>query len=206
MATETNGAPPAAAETPASATSSTAPAPVATPAAPAPAPAQANPPKLSNAELKAKQKAEKAARRAQAKEAKVAVAPPPAAAAQQQEGGKGGKQPSKGGKQDGGSNQEQQSTVQRTGQPPRRPSMGGKRPSLVAGAEQDPRAAIPECFSHIPMAKRIPTSQAHKDVHPAVLALGQQMATFTVRDSITRLKYMLLAFRKVSPPPPISSA
>ncbi|KAH8909030.1 nagb/rpia/CoA transferase-like protein [Coniochaeta sp. PMI_546] len=47
------------------------------------------------------------------------------------------------------------------------------------------------------MAKRIATSQAHKDVHPAVLALGQQMATFTIRDSITRLKYMLLAFRKV---------
>lgn len=47
------------------------------------------------------------------------------------------------------------------------------------------------------MAKRIATSQAHKDVHPAVLALGQQMATFTIRDSIARLKYMLLAFRKV---------
>jgi translation initiation factor eIF-2B subunit delta len=75
--------------------------------------------------------------------------------------------------------------------------MAGKRPSVVASGEEDPRASIPECFSHIPMAKRIPTSQAHKDVYPAVLALGQQMATFTVRDSITRLKYMLLAFRKV---------
>ncbi|KAB5575748.1 hypothetical protein GE09DRAFT_991058 [Coniochaeta sp. 2T2.1] len=74
---------------------------------------------------------------------------------------------------------------------------GGRRPSLAPSGEQDPRAAIPECFSHIPMAKRIATSQAHKDVHPAVLVLGQQMATFTVRDSITRLKYMLLAFRKV---------
>lgn len=30
-----------------------------------------------------------------------------------------------------------------------------------------------------------------------MLALGQQMATFTIRDSIARLKYMLLAFRKV---------
>jgi hypothetical protein len=75
--------------------------------------------------------------------------------------------------------------------------LGGRRPSIAARAEADPRASIPECFSHLPMAKRIPTSQAHKDVHPAVLALGQQMATFTVRDSITRLKYMLLAFRKV---------
>jgi translation initiation factor eIF-2B subunit delta len=190
MATEANGAPPPApGESPAPAASTTAPAPAATEAA------SANQPKLSNAELKAKQKAEKAARRAAQKEAKVAVAPPAAAGAQQ-DGNKGGKQPSKGGKQDS-SNQEQQSTAQRPGQPPRRPSMASKRPSLLAGGEQDLRAAIPECFSHIPMAKRIPTSQAHKDVHSAVLVLGQQMATFTVRDSITRLKYMLLAFRKV---------
>lgn len=201
MATEANGAPPApAAESPAPATApSTSSTAAPAPAAPAAAPAPANTPKLSNAELKAKQKAEKAARRAAQKEAKVAVAPPSPAAALQ-DGNKGGKQPSKGGKQDS-SSQEQQPAAQRPGQPPRRPSLAGKRPSLVAGGEQDLRAAIPECFSHLPMAKRIATSQAHKDVHPAVLALGQQMATFTIRDSITRLKYMLLAFRKVSSPP-----
>lgn len=202
MATEANGAPPAPAETSTPAASTTTPVPSATAAAPSPA--APNTPKLSNAELKAKQKAEKAARRAAQKEAKGPVAPPAAAAAGaaatpvQQDGNRGGKQPPKGGKQDG-SNQEQQPAAQRPGQPPRRPSMGGKRPSLVVGGEQDPRAAIPECFSHLPMAKRIATSQASKDVHPAVLAVGQQMATFTVRDSITRLKYMLLAFRKVSP-------
>lgn len=199
MATEANGAPPAPAETPTPSASTTTPASEATAAAPSPA--APNTPKLSNAELKAKQKAEKAARRAAQKEAKGPVAPPAAAAGAaatpaQQDGNRGGKQPPKGGKQDG-SNQEQQPAAQRPGQPSRRPSMGGKRPSLVVGGEQDPRAAIPECFSHLPMAKRIPTSQANKDVHPAVLAVGQQMATFTVRDSITRLKYMLLAFRKV---------
>ncbi len=71
-------------------------------------------------------------------------------------------------------------------------------------AEKDVRSGIPECFSHVPMAKRIPTSQAHKDVHPAVLAVGQQMATFALKDSISRLKATLLAFRKVcSVLPPI---
>lgn len=66
--------------------------------------------------------------------------------------------------------------------------------------ERDARSGIPECFSHIPMAKRIQTSQAHKDVHPAVLAVGQQMATFALKDSIARLEATMLAFRKVRDP------
>ena len=41
-------------------------------------------------------------------------------------------------------------------------------------------------------------TQADKDVHPAVLALGQQMNTFAISDSITRLEATLLAFKKVS--------
>ena len=77
-----------------------------------------------------------------------------------------------------------------------RPSVSGRRPSSPM-VEKDVRSGIPDCFSHIPMAKRIPTSQAHKDVHPAVLAVGQQMATFALNDSISRLKATLLAFRKV---------
>jgi translation initiation factor eIF-2B subunit delta len=64
--------------------------------------------------------------------------------------------------------------------------------------EKDARSGIPESFSHVPMAKRMPMSQAHKDVHPAVLAVGQQMATFALKDSISRLKATLLAFRKAS--------
>ena len=68
----------------------------------------------------------------------------------------------------------------------------------MAATEKDARLLIPECYNHLPMAKRIPISQAHKDVHPAVLALGQQMAAFTVSDSVARLKATLLAFKKVS--------
>lgn len=147
--------------------------------------------KLTPAQLKAKAKAEKAARRAKAKEVKEA---PPAAAAADAKGGKGGK----GGKQEGGQSGSQQ---QGKSVPGRRPSLNGRRPSLGAAIiKEDPRSSIPECFSHVPMAKRIQTSQAHKDVHPAVLAVGQQMATFALKDSIARLEATLLAFKKVCQP------
>ena len=66
-----------------------------------------------------------------------------------------------------------------------------------AEREKDARAGIPECFSHLPMAKRISIAQAHKDVHPAVLAVGQQMASFVLRDNVARLEATLVAFKKV---------
>lgn len=195
MATEANGVasspapPPQQAEKPSSAP---------TTATESPASAPAGTPKLSNAELKAKAKAEKAARRAQAKEAKVAQTP-----ATPQSGAAGGD--GKGGAKSGKGKQDAQ---QQQGLTPggaagrsshqRRPSAMGRRPSIVAAVEKDVRADIPDCFSHIPMAKRIATSLAHKDVHPAALALGQQMAAFAVRDSIDRLKCTLMAFKQVS--------
>lgn len=146
-------------------------------------------PKLTPAQLKAKAKAEKAARRAQAKETKAAVAaasPAPAGGSQDAKGQKGGK-----GKQEGGGLQAPNV------KPSHRPSMSGRRPSFAA-VEKDARSFIPECFSHLPMAKRVQTSHAHKDVHPAVLAAGQQMATFAIKDSISRLEATLLAFKKVN--------
>jgi translation initiation factor eIF-2B subunit delta len=159
-----------------------------------------NPQKQSVAELKAKAKAEKAARRAQAVAAKAAAtaagtAPGVGTAQGGQPGGdsKGGKsagKPRQEGPQTPGSQPPNRASL------PRRPSTLGRRPSIAA-AEKEARSIIPECFSHIPMARGIETSQAHKDVHPAVLALGQQMATFTMRDSTARLKGTLLAFRKV---------
>ncbi|KAH6850843.1 hypothetical protein B0I37DRAFT_122756 [Chaetomium sp. MPI-CAGE-AT-0009] len=149
----------------------------------------ANTEKLTPAQLKAKAKAEKAARRAQAKEARAAVpAPSPVqekAAAADAKGGKGK------GKQDGQQSQGKGGQLQVP-----RGSIAGRQPSSPV-LERDVRSGIPDCFSHVPMAKRIPTSQAHKDVHPAVLAVGQQMATFALNDSISRLKAALLAFAKV---------
>ncbi|KAI0881047.1 nagb/rpia/CoA transferase-like protein [Annulohypoxylon maeteangense] len=145
------------------------------------------PSKLSGAELKAKAKAEKAARRAQVKvskevakgEAAVSSSPGPLGpSAGEIKGGK-----SKG-KQDGAA------TTPAAGK-----QAVSKGPASVVPIE--PKFTIPECFSHLSMAKRIPITQADKDVHPTVLALGQQMATFTIDESITRLKATLLAFKKV---------
>jgi translation initiation factor eIF-2B subunit delta len=167
-------------------------------------------PKLSNAELKAKAKAEKAARRAQSKDAKSAVVPAasaPAASGGVKMEGKGSKA-SKGSHDQAQRKQQQQQqaskeqpalTESRPAQP-RRPSGLGRRPSNVA-RELDPRSEIPDHFSHIPMARKITITQAHRDVHPAVLALGQRMATFTLTDSIARLEATLLALRKASSSP-----
>ncbi|KAK1760712.1 translation initiation factor eif-2b-like protein [Echria macrotheca] len=189
MATEGSSAPAATPAAPSAAP--TTPANTANP--PATATAPAGTPQLTPAQLKAKAKAEKQARRAQAKEVKAAAAaaaPQPAPPGPDAKGGKGkGKQDAA---QAGG-------TQPRTGTGPNlahRPSMSGRRPSILV-VEKDMRSSIPECFSHIPMAKRIPISQANKDVHPAVLVVGQQMATFAIKDSISRLGATLLAFRKV---------
>ncbi|KAH6626333.1 hypothetical protein B0J18DRAFT_489226 [Chaetomium sp. MPI-SDFR-AT-0129] len=160
----------------------------------APPPANSTAPKaegekLTPAQLKAKAKAEKAARRAQVKEARAAApAPSPVLEKGAVADGKGGKGK---GKPDG-----QQTQGKGGHSQGRRPSFSGRRPS-GAPIEKDVRSTIPDAFSHIPMAKRIPTSQAHKDVHPVVLAVGQQMATFALSDSISRLQATLLAFRKV---------
>ncbi|KAH8888679.1 nagb/rpia/CoA transferase-like protein [Thozetella sp. PMI_491] len=189
MATETEGA---SVGVSASASAQVGGAAPATPADPV------NAPRLSNAELKAKQKAEKAARRLQAKQGKEGTAPqgPPAGSGPAETKGNKGKK--EGSQVSSSGDKSQQGKLA----PPRRPSVAGRRPSMVVHdkekeKEKDVRSAIPDCFSHLAMAKRTQTSQANKDVHPAVLAVGQQMATFTLRDSIARLEAMLLAFRKV---------
>lgn len=180
MATESAVAPVAALASPAANQPASTPAPT-----PAPAATPAEAPKLTPAQLKAKAKEEKAARRAQAKEVKAATGVQ-APAAPDAKGGKGK------GKQDGSqAGQQAQKSLAH------RPSVSGRRPSFHVVAEKDTRSVIPECFSHVPMAKRIPTAHAHKDVHPAVLAVGQQMAAFTLKDSIARLQATLLAFKKV---------
>jgi translation initiation factor eIF-2B subunit delta len=168
-------------------------------------------PQVSKAELKARAKAEKAARRAQTKEAKGTAAPTstdPATSTSAQSGALGADgKASKGGKgkpdqpqkkqQQQQASKEQQSTVESRPGQSRRPSGLGRQPSMTA-REKDPRSEIPEIFSHIPMAKRISTTQAERNVHPAVLALGQRMGAFVLTDSISRLEGTLLALRKVS--------
>ena len=176
MATEENaakGAPPAPQAQP----------PTTAPAVAVAPPAASDEPKLTPAQLKAKAKAEKAARREKTKEVKAIVAAASTGPAAGDAKGAKGK-----GKQEG----------LQPGKPTHthRASVSGRRPSFAL-MEKDARSSIPECFSHLPMAKRAQLSQAHKDVHPAVLAAGQQMATFAIKDSISRLEATLLAFKKV---------
>ncbi|KAH6649078.1 hypothetical protein BKA67DRAFT_648998 [Truncatella angustata] len=140
--------------------------------------------KLTGAELKAKAKAEKAARRAQTKVSKEVSKAEAAVSSSPQQLGPAvsevkGKQKGKEGA---------------AGGPGARPALA-RATSTAIVTEQ--KILIPECFSHLSMAKRIPMTQADKDVHPAVLALGQQMATFAIDESIQRLKATLLAFKKV---------
>ncbi|KAI0403385.1 hypothetical protein F4802DRAFT_295733 [Xylaria palmicola] len=153
------------------------------------APPAAAAPKLTNAQLKAKAKAEKQARRAQVKASKdvgAGGAPTPAPAGQSSHPPTDPKGNKAKGKADGassaGSGAAGRAAVSR---------------GSVPAAPPKPENLVPECFSHLSMAKRLPITQADKDVHPTVLTLGQQMATFAIDESITRLKATLLAFKKV---------
>ncbi|TFA98913.1 putative translation initiation factor eIF-2B subunit delta [Trichoderma ghanense] len=137
--------------------------------------------KLSNAELKKKAKEEKAARRAAAK---VSQPQPPASApGQAGDGAKGGKPKPK---QDG-----QQAGNQHGGK------AAAPRSAAPMPAPKEAKPSVPECFSHLAMAKGVHLTHADKDVHPAVLLLGQQMSTMAISDSTTRLEATLLAFKKV---------
>ncbi|KAI1849418.1 hypothetical protein JX265_008572 [Neoarthrinium moseri] len=139
--------------------------------------------KLTGAELKAKAKADKAARRAQVKDRKeVSKAEAAVSSSPQQLGPAASEVKGKKGKDGAAAGQGG------------RPLLPKTVPSAVI-TEQ--KVQIPECFSHLSMAKRIPMTQADKDVHPSVLALGQQMATFSIDESIARLKATLLAFKRV---------
>lgn len=141
------------------------------------APAPTGEKKLSGAELKKKAKEEKAARRLQAKAVQTAAAPPGAAAAAAAAAAAKGK-----GKQDGGAGGAHGNKIQL---------------KTVPSAPAKPKATVPECFSHLSMAKRMSITHADKDVHSVMLQLGQQMSTFAISDSITRAEATLLAFKKV---------
>ncbi|KAI1191057.1 hypothetical protein F5B17DRAFT_364748 [Nemania serpens] len=146
-------------------------------------------PKLSNAELKAKAKAEKQARRAQAKSSKEAAPGGAPASALAGQPGHPTTDP-----------KANKAKSKSDGAPPASSGPSGKAAGSrgpVPTAPPKPDSSIPECFSHLSLAKRLPITQADKDVHPTVLTLGQQMATFAIDESITRLKATLLAFKRV---------
>ncbi|PHH77101.1 hypothetical protein CDD80_925 [Ophiocordyceps camponoti-rufipedis] len=137
----------------------------------------ANDKKLSNAELKKKAKEDKAARRAAAKATQPASSAPAPSQQQTANESKNGAGPARG-------------TAAASARPKHHHD-GGARSTA------NKTSKVPECFSHLSMARRLTLTQADKEVHPAVLALGQYMACFAIGDSITRVEATLLALKKV---------
>lgn len=169
--------------------------------------AAAGPAKKSGAELKAQKQAEKAARRAQAKESKAQSG---AGAAQQGSGGPWAADKGKGSKAEDHQHQQQQSKAggqhggggggggtaaggQQAVKGAAPPTVGGSGKHLAA----DQAAAVPQCFAHFSVARRIQPSRVDRDIHPAILLLGQQMATLRMTDGTERLHATLLAFKQV---------
>lgn len=169
------------------------PAPSAAASAAAPSTAPAAPqdagPKLTPAQLKAQKKAEKAARRGQVVAAKnvAEAAESPAS----NESNKGTPKPK--------TQKHDTATTSSPATNARGPKKAGPAPVQAPQPPPKPKGPeVPEAFSYLTMAKKLPLSKADKDVHPAVLAIGQQMANFTLKDNLARLEAMLVAFQKVS--------
>ncbi|GAO16945.1 uncharacterized protein UV8b_06645 [Ustilaginoidea virens] len=147
--------------------------------------------KLSNAELKKRAKEEKAARRAQAK---AAQPPPSISSPSGAHGAHGAAGDAKPAAAKAKANHPKQVGLPLHGH--HRPASRSVLPTS-ASKEAVAKPKVPECFSHLSMARRIDLTHADKDVNPAVLALGQQMGSFAISDSTARLEATLLAFKKV---------
>ncbi|KFY45462.1 hypothetical protein V494_00926 [Pseudogymnoascus sp. VKM F-4513 (FW-928)] len=158
------------------------------------APAGDGPVKLTALELKAQKKAEKAAKRQQVIQNRQGGAAPgaPAGAAGAILSPQGNKGAPKGGKESG------------KGQHKRAASNAGDPKNAPARSQQQNNAPVEppaedktvELFRHLykPRAKTIAGA---KDVHPAVLSLGQQMSNYVICGSNARLVATLRAFKRV---------
>jgi hypothetical protein len=157
---------------------------------------------LTPAELKKKAKEEKAARRAQAVAAKEAESAP-AATETSQAGPSTAVLPPTSSPQNAlqkGEAQKGHKTQQRG------PAYGAPRNLPVRSAQKAvPAPLVPkkedktvEFFRHLYKPRTTSIAGASKEVHPAILALGLQMANYTVCGSCARLVAMLQAFKRVS--------
>jgi translation initiation factor eIF-2B subunit delta len=155
--------------------------------------APAGAPKLSNAELKKQAKAEKAARRAQAAQEKQSGAPnsspsgpPGPGQGQKTEGLKVAKGPQhrRSGSSSGGS---QNLPIRGSAQ---------KAPPVPALPKEEDKTV--EFFRHLYKPRTTTVAGASKEIHPAVLALGLQISSYTLCGSCARLVATLQAFKKVS--------
>lgn len=163
--------------------------------------------KISGAELKKQKQAEKAARREKEKAERAAAlgqtgssqqAPPKGA-----KGGdaKKGAEPAQKGAAAQGQQPQHKKGMSQGGNLPLRGKSGpgGAAPPTQQQQNQQRKLKEVGLFGHLYTAvKRNTMEGVSKEVHPAVLALGLQMSTFTVCGSNARCVAMLLAFKKVS--------
>jgi len=150
----------------------------------------ASAPKLSGAELKAQKKAEKAARRQQEKSGPVASTP-----------ASGGKSQAQNAQSQRGKGEPGGGQHRRTGSTAVDVRNGPIKGAQAATAQpEEPRKEdkTVELFRHLYKARATTISGASKEVHPAVLALGQQMSSYTICGSNARLVATLQAFKRVS--------
>lgn len=144
---------------------------------------------MTPAQLKAQKKAEKAARRGQIVAAKAVAEPAPVS---------GPNDSIKGSSK--GKSQKQDAAAAPSTPNTKGPKKTGPVPVQAPQPPKPKGPDVPETFSYLSMAKKLPLSKADKDVHPAVLAIGQQMASFKLKDNLARLEAMLVAFIKASHP------
>lgn len=154
--------------------------------------------KLSNAELKKRAKADKAAKRAQAKEGKPeAVLPdsssprkvdtPPEVKRKNSAGGGPGIPTAK-------SQHKQNTPLQKN--VPLRPAVQSQAALPAPQPETENKNVA--LFGHLySQPRRTSIAGAGKDVHPAVLALGLQMSNYVICGSNARCVAMLLVFKRV---------
>lgn len=155
-----------------------------------PAPSQDQSPKLTGPEIKAQKKAEKAARRAQELQKKQVGPAAPANSGGRPDTAKG---PVKAIRDAG------KELHKRTGS-----STGDQKNVQLRGAQHTQKSTEPpaedktvELFRHLYKSRATTIAGVNKDVHPAVLALGQQMRSYVICGSNARLVATLQAFKRV---------
>lgn len=144
-------------------------------------------PRLTGAELKKQKQAEKAARRAQTIQEKQAGGLPAAA------GHKVKNDTATGAR----SQQKKSGSVTTPRDLPVRSQRSAAAPTPEAPKKEDKTV---ELFRHLYKPRVTSIAGAGKDVHPAVLALGLQMSSYTICGSCARLVATLQAFKKVCSP------
>jgi hypothetical protein len=147
------------------------------------------PEKLTNAEIKKKAKAEKAARRAKERQEKEKAAAALGAQPSPQPTRKG----QSGGGKDSGSTQKGQKHGAAGPGAPLRP--GSASATDVKKREDKNVAVFGHLYGH---PRRSTIAGAGKEVHPAVLALGLQIRDYVICGSNARCVATLLAFKRVS--------